>query len=584
MPYNLPPWMCMKQEFFILSFLIPGPKAPSNNIDVFLQPLIKELNELWDVGVETYDASTKEIFQMRAALMWTINDIPAYGTLSGWCTYGRFACPSCNINTQSRRLKHGRKFFYMGHRRFLKSGYKYRNDAKSFDGTKETRPAPSLISGSVVLNQVKDIKFTLGQSSEGKELKLEELNLLEEKIPETLSTMEKLFLPGFFAVMIHLVIHLATEAKHAGPVHYRWMYPIERYLGTLKSYVRNRACPEGSIAEAYIANECMAFCSRYLEGGDSRSYCSTKWSDEIEHETNKEESLFPTVGESYGRVDVFELDDKTWLQAHRHVLFNCESEVVENYKKEHIAEIKRAHRKRRLTQHQLDRVHFDTFHEWFKEQVKELEATSNILKDVKVLAQGPSYIAKRFSAFDVNNGYRFRTKQSEEFNVTQNSGVMVVSKTESYASTSDNVPKFANITYYGRLYDIMELNYYEKFKVILFKCDWDDVTKGRGIKEDDLGFTLVNFTHLTDSGDRQRHEPFIFAEQAQQFESSTQSDATDLALLENAWVLEDEYNDWVRSGVDGIIIDTNVDSQPSPNDGEANVEGEKNIENECDSE
>ncbi|XP_060183175.1 uncharacterized protein LOC132613145 [Lycium barbarum] len=100
MPYNLPPWMCMKQEFFILSLLIPGPKAPGNNIDVFFQPLIEKLNELWDVGVETYDASTKEIFQMRAALMWTINDFPAYGTLSGCSTYGRFACPSCNINTQ----------------------------------------------------------------------------------------------------------------------------------------------------------------------------------------------------------------------------------------------------------------------------------------------------------------------------------------------------------------------------------------------------------------------------------------------------------------------------------------------------
>nr|XP_033513042.1 uncharacterized protein LOC108945861 [Nicotiana tomentosiformis] len=236
----------------------------------------------------------------------------------------------------------------------------------------------------------------------------------------------------------------------------------------------------------------------------------------IEHEISKEKCLFPTVGESYGGVDVFELDEKTRLQAHRHVLFNCESEVVENYKKKHIAEIKRSHRKRRLTQHQLDRVYFDTFHEWFKEQIKELEATSNILKNVKVLAQGPSYIAKRFHAFDVNNGYQFRTKQSEEFKVTQNSSIMVVSKTESYASTSDNTPKSANITYYGRLNDIVELNYYEEFKVVLFKCDWVDITKGRGVKEDDLGFTLVNFSRLTDFGDRECHEPFIFAEQAQQ--------------------------------------------------------------------
>ncbi|XP_075100759.1 uncharacterized protein LOC142176620 isoform X2 [Nicotiana tabacum] len=60
---------------------------------------------------------------------------------------------------------------------------------------------------------------------------------------------------------------MAVHIFFPGPVHYRWMYPIERYLGTLKSYVRNCACPEGSIAEAYIANECMTFCSRYLEGG-----------------------------------------------------------------------------------------------------------------------------------------------------------------------------------------------------------------------------------------------------------------------------------------------------------------------------
>nr|XP_009771304.1 PREDICTED: uncharacterized protein LOC104221865 [Nicotiana sylvestris] len=400
-PYNLPPWMCMKQEFFILSLLIPGPKAPGNNIDVFLQPLIEELNELWDVGVEMYDASTKEIFQMRAVLMWTINDFQAYGTLSG-----------C------------------------------------------------------------------------KEIKLEELKLLEENILETLSTMEKLFLPGFFTVMIHLVIHLATESKDARPVHYRWMYPIERRFNSR------------SIHSKWVYGILLTI----FGGWRFRSYCSRKCSDEIEHETSKEECLFPTVGESYGGVDVFELDEKTWLQAHR----------------EHIVEIKRAHRKHRLTQHQLDRMHFDTFHEWFKEQVKELEATSNILKDVKVLAQGPSYIAKRFSAFDVNNDYRFRMKQSEEFKVTQNSVVMVVSKTESYASTSDNAPKSTNIIYYSRLNDIVELNYYEKFKVILFKCDWVDVTKGRGIKEDNLGFTLVNFSYLTDSGDRQRHEPFIFIEQAQQ--------------------------------------------------------------------
>ena len=43
-----------------------------------------------------------------------------------------------------------------------------------------------------------------------------------------------------------------------------------RYLRTLKAYVRNRAYPEGSIAEGYIANECLTFCSRYFHGIETK--------------------------------------------------------------------------------------------------------------------------------------------------------------------------------------------------------------------------------------------------------------------------------------------------------------------------
>ena len=44
------------------------------------------------------------------------------------------------------------------------------------------------------------------------------------------------------------------------------MYSGERALYTHKSQVRNRTCPEGSMAEAYIVEECMTLCSRYLHG------------------------------------------------------------------------------------------------------------------------------------------------------------------------------------------------------------------------------------------------------------------------------------------------------------------------------
>ena len=60
-PYNLPPWLCMKQSLIILSMIIPREKAPGMDIDVYLQPLVKELLQLWN-GVDAYDAYTRKRF------------------------------------------------------------------------------------------------------------------------------------------------------------------------------------------------------------------------------------------------------------------------------------------------------------------------------------------------------------------------------------------------------------------------------------------------------------------------------------------------------------------------------------------
>ena len=65
-PYNLPLWMCMKLSSFILSLVISGPKSSGMDINVYLQPLIEELQELWNVGVRTFDVSRKDYFTIRA--------------------------------------------------------------------------------------------------------------------------------------------------------------------------------------------------------------------------------------------------------------------------------------------------------------------------------------------------------------------------------------------------------------------------------------------------------------------------------------------------------------------------------------
>lgn len=162
-PYNLPPWMCMKQSYFMLSLLIPGPSIPGNNIDVYLEPLVNELKELWDIGVETYDASTKNNFQMRASLLWTISDFPAYANLSGWSTKGQLACTCCHKHTKSQRLRHGRKFCYMGHRRYLHKKHVFRKDKKSFDGTEELGRAPNRLIGSDILNELDGYEIKFGK-------------------------------------------------------------------------------------------------------------------------------------------------------------------------------------------------------------------------------------------------------------------------------------------------------------------------------------------------------------------------------------------------------------------------------------
>lgn len=389
--YNLPPWLCMKEPNLLMPLIIPGPKSPGDNIHVFLQPLLEDLRDIFVNGISTYDASRNETFNLRAAVLWTINDLPALGMLASHMVHGEFACPPCGPNVWSKRLAHGKKSCFMGHRRFLPPNHEFRFDRNSFDGTTEISTEPMTYYGRPVLDEInaigdfkksktykavsslftlpywdgnllrhnldvmhieknvcdniygtllnlegkskdnlqarldlkemnirgelhpqqrtsskfylppasftmsksekqlfckvlRDIKVPDGYSSnisrcvnsaEGKihglkthdchvlmqqlmpialrgilpdevtsvlfdlsayfrgicskVLHVDELDRLEEAIKITLCRMEMIFPPGFFTVMVHLVVHLATECKIAGPVCYRWMYFIERY-------------------------------------------------------------------------------------------------------------------------------------------------------------------------------------------------------------------------------------------------------------------------------------------------------------------------------------------------------------------
>ncbi|KAL3820132.1 hypothetical protein ACJIZ3_006037 [Penstemon smallii] len=172
--------------------------------------------------------------------------------------------------------------------------------------------------------------------------------------------------------MIYLPIHLAREAMLGGPVQYRWMYPIERYLCKLKRYVNNKAFSEGSKAEGYIVEECLTFCSMYL--------------DDIETQYNKVERNYESCGEkSQQKLEVFSeaprllgkgvykyIDSESWKQAHSYILKNCDE--VLPFISEHREELMQQ------GMPNVEKMHEETFSNWFENQLSTFFTTflSNI--------------------------------------------------------------------------------------------------------------------------------------------------------------------------------------------------------------
>ncbi|KAA0053344.1 hypothetical protein E6C27_scaffold27G00320 [Cucumis melo var. makuwa] len=164
----------------MLTLLIPGPKQPGNDIDIFLQPLIDDLKLLWD-GVEVYDVVSKSNFNLRAVLIWTINDFPAYGNLAGCTTKGKTACPICGEHTHSQWLYHSKKLVYMGHRRFLPPSHPYRRKKSWFDGKVEDRQVPRIANGNAIDTQLKDFQNFFGKVDKKKRKRQKELKGMWKK-------------------------------------------------------------------------------------------------------------------------------------------------------------------------------------------------------------------------------------------------------------------------------------------------------------------------------------------------------------------------------------------------------------------
>jgi hypothetical protein len=153
-PLNLPPWECVNPANCFMSLLIPGTKSPGKDFDVFLEPLIEELLELWK-GASTYDACTGRKFDIRAAVLWCIHDYPALSTLSGRTIKGYYACIYYDKDPLSRAIRN--KICYIGHRRYLPKSHAWRRSL-AFDGKRENRDAAQKFTLGEVLDELDKVK------------------------------------------------------------------------------------------------------------------------------------------------------------------------------------------------------------------------------------------------------------------------------------------------------------------------------------------------------------------------------------------------------------------------------------------
>ncbi|XP_013607989.1 PREDICTED: uncharacterized protein LOC106314704 [Brassica oleracea var. oleracea] len=625
--YNLPPDLCMKKENIMFSLLIPGPQQSGNSIDVYLEPLIEDLNHLWSIGDLVYDAVTRSTFTLKAMLLWTISGVPAYGNLAGCKNeFGnvkrsgskrkRVVCTDIRSDTEGlsseseeeeeeyedvkvdedelSRWKKRSIFFKLPFwaelpvRHNLDVMHVERNVAaslvstllhcgKSKDGLPARKdledlgirqdlhpkiqgkrtylpPAPwslsktkkkvfcrrlfdfkgpdgfcSNISRGVSLDDCKvtglkshDYHVLMqqllpialkGLLPKGPRLEItrlcaffnllchrvidmEQLLVMEAEIVETLCLFEIYFPPSFFDIMVHLTVHLGREARLGGPVHFRWMYPFERYMKVLKDFVRNTARPEGCIDESYLAEECIRFCSEFLK---KTTNVEDKIERNMEYENNSILEGRPiSIGTS---ITLTEMEKKI---AHLAIIQN------------------------------LALVPLDS---------KEHEET------LKWLAYGPRCSARSYTCIIVN-GQRFRTASVDR--KSQNSGVYYEATAVCRSSAKDISQVVDFVSYYGRVTDIILMDY-NVFYVPLFGCQW--VVKGNGVKIED-GFTLVNMHHSQASFFA---DPYILASQAKQVFYSRENESSNWYIFMRCPSRRYSKEDVQEGAADIGPLPTNID-------------------------
>ncbi|XP_059292682.1 uncharacterized protein LOC132046145 [Lycium ferocissimum] len=392
------------------------------------------------LGVVTYDISTKSNFNMRASLMWTINDFPAYGMLFGWMTAGKLACPHCMENRvtvlKDNLLQHNvmhieKNYFDNLFNTVMDVKGKTKDNPKARLNLKEYYRRPELnlqelanykvfkpkASFSYTLDEkreicqrVKNLQMPEGYASnfdkradmnDGKgDCRLlkeygnqsREISLFFKDLCSNTLTVENLQrteqnmpvittkLEKIFPCgLFDVMKHLPIRLVQE--VQTRWMYPFERTIGKCKKLAKQRSKIEGSICEAHLAKETTHLCSYYFGEQVSCMRNKSNRNDEGGVDPNYPPmSIFNQPGRDSKNPPKRTLSSMERQSAVTHVLLNC-------------PEI----------------------------QVYQTGEHSQFVKDISLGLCNEVKTMKKY----IVNGYKFQTEEVSQYKKTNNSGVCI---------------------------------------------------------------------------------------------------------------------------------------------------------------
>ncbi|KAM6569640.1 hypothetical protein CsatB_017625 [Cannabis sativa] len=239
-----------------------------------------------------------------------------------------------------------------------------------------------------------------------KTLNVTDLQIMQKSILDILCKLETIFPPAFFDIIVHLVMHLPKEAMVGGPMHFRWMYPIERAMSVYKQYVKNRSRPEGSISEAYAVNEALTFCSMYFRVIETRFNREDRNSDVLPNKPEREFSIFKHVGRPIGQRTIVALPMQDKLKAEWYILNNLSKGTSYNLGVN-------------------ETIQENEFPSWFKSRINQLRADNPAeVSDELYAIANPSNPTCYCYPGCIVNGIKFLVEDRDENRKTQNSGIL----------------------------------------------------------------------------------------------------------------------------------------------------------------